>query len=65
MNDSQYIYKDQERNEKCRLVQQDEDWFVCECKPLDDEAAQWIPFIFGTSEFLQLTEQDKKWAIKK
>jgi hypothetical protein len=63
--ETQYIYKDLDRNEKARLIRQGEDWYVCETKPLDDPSAEWFPFFCGTAEYMALTDLDKKWAIDK
>ena len=60
MAESQYIFNDGEM--KSRLVKKDTDWFVAEWKSAIDEEAQWFPWIVGTAEFLDLSDQDKKWA---
>tara|TARA_R110000744_G_scaffold335804_1_gene441133 strand:- start:1148 stop:1345 length:198 start_codon:yes stop_codon:yes gene_type:complete len=62
---SQYFYKDEQRNEKSRVIRNKDNWFTVECKSITDESSQWIPFLFGTAEFLGLTDTDKEWAKDK
>lgn len=57
---SQYVFNNGEI--KSRLIRKDRDWFVGEWKSSVDGAAQWLPWIAGSSEFLCLTTQDREWA---
>lgn len=56
--ESQLIFND--GHMKGRLIKKDKDWYVGEFKTPDMET--WMPWICGTSEWLQLTEQEKTWA---
>lgn len=62
MSETQWIFKAD--NQKCRLVRLDDDWYCCECKGYDLEE-RWMPYFWGTAEYMQLTELDHKWAIDK
>lgn len=59
-----WIYKDIGRNEKCRLIRAADNHYICECKSING-IDLWHPYFIGTSEYMQLTEQDKSWAIDK
>ena len=62
--ETQYIYKDEARNEKARLIRKSDNWFICEFKALVG-GGEWMPSICGTRDFLCLTALDLKWAIDK
>lgn len=56
---------------KSRLIRKDKNWFVGEWKYVNEEEPsdpyylykkQWFPWICGTKEWLQLTEQDIEWS---
>lgn len=69
---SNWIYKDETRNEKCRLIVKKHpnngtEVYTCECKNINHIASDpsgdyWMPYFSGTAEFMQLTEQEKQWA---
>lgn len=57
---SDFIFKSDET--KGRLVRKEHNWFVAEYK--DTDMQNWFPWVAGTKEFLQLTDQEMEWAIK-
>jgi hypothetical protein len=57
-----YIFSDSEM--KGRLIRHEDDWFVGEWKP-NDQNSQWIWWICGTREWLGLTDQEFAWAVDK
>ena len=50
---------------KSRLIRQAPDWYVAEYKSSVNKDDPWFPWIWGTSKWLRLSEQDKDWAIDK
>lgn len=61
MSESQLIFKREDM--RSRLVRTDTNWFAVEYKTPDME--QWFPWIWGTRDFLNLTEQEFSWAVDK
>ena len=64
MSENQCIFNDGKI--KSRLIYKGktklgEPWFVGEYKEVADKNGEWMPWISGTAEYSQLTNQEKKW----
>jgi hypothetical protein len=64
--DQQYFYRDEYRNEKCRvrhkgINSRGEDWFHVEVKSINIDEP-WVWFLIGTAEWLGLTQQEIEWS---
>ncbi len=60
---SQYIFNNGVL--KGRLLRIKDDWFEAQYKKAKNAAAEWMPWMVGTKDWLALTEQDIKFSIDK